>query len=134
MVFPQSVTYALDALCYLVRSEPDTYVKVKVIAEDLNIPEHFLGKVLTQLVRKHIVSSSRGPTGGLTLSENPKRLTVYDVIVALDAQEQLEGRCLLGLEQCSGRDGCPFHAEWSRFNAKIVSVAKKTTLARLAKI
>ena len=132
MVFPQSVTYALEALCQLARTAPEAYVKAREISEELNIPEHFLGKVLTQLVRRGLLVSRKGPTGGVALARSPKSITIQDVLEALDAGEALEDRCVLGMDNCSDREACPFHDQWGRFKKGIATVARKTTLAQLA--
>ncbi len=133
MIYPQTVTYALEALCHLARLTPDTYVKVKDISSELGIPPHFLGKILTQLVRKKLILSSKGPTGGVALARTPGSVTIYDILKALDAQELLEEKCILGMEECSDSDACPFHKEWGRFKSGVTSVARKTTLKQLAK-
>jgi Rrf2 family protein len=133
MIFPQTVTYALEALCYLAHSAPGTFIKVKEISSKLDIPEHFLGKVLTQLVRKKLIVSSKGPTGGVSLVKDPSDFTVYDVMKALDVLDPLEDSCLLGLETCTQTLHCAFHDDWDQFKKKITSRAKKTTLAKLAK-
>lgn len=132
MVFPQSVTYALEALCHLARSETGTYLKAREISSALDIPEHFLGKVLTQLVRRGLLVSQKGPTGGVALARSPKKITIQDVLDALDAGEALEERCVLGMDDCSDREACPFHDQWGKFKKGVTAAAKKTTLARLA--
>ncbi len=132
MIYPQSVTYALEGLCQLARTAPETYMKTREISKDLNIPEHFLGKVLTQLVRHGLLVSRKGPTGGVALARPPQDITIQDVLEALDAGEALEDRCVLGLDDCTDRDACPFHDQWGRFKKGVTAAAKKTTLARLA--
>ncbi len=132
MVYPQSVTYALEALCHLARTTPGAYVKAREISSALGIPEHFLGKVLTQLVRRGLLVSHKGPTGGVALAKSPKKITIQNIFEALDAGEALEDRCVLGMNCCSDHDACPFHNQWGRFKQGVAATAKKTTLARLA--
>ncbi|MCP4634689.1 MAG: Rrf2 family transcriptional regulator [candidate division Zixibacteria bacterium] len=133
VLFPQSVTYAVESLGYLASFEPKTFIKVKNIAKDLKIPEYYLGKILTAMVKKKILISAKGPSGGVALSIDPGKLTLYKILSALDAFEADKGRCLLGSSLCSGRTPCPFHKEWERFQKEFKSVAQKTTLAVLSK-
>ncbi len=133
MIYPQTVSYAIEALSYLARLSPGTFYKVKDIAMELEIPEHFLGKILSQLVKKKLLISSKGPTGGISLGRTPGKITLFDIIVALDAMEVLEDKCVLGLRNCSDTGCCPFHEESKRFKKGIISVAKQTTLAKLTK-
>ena len=132
MIYPQSVTYALEALCRLARTAPGTYLKAREISSELSIPEHFLGKVLTQLVRRGLLVSQKGPTGGVALSKPALEITVQDVLQALDVGEALEDRCVLGMNNCFDRTACPFHDRWAEFKAGVVDTARNTTLARLS--
>jgi Rrf2 family protein len=132
MVYPQSVTYALEALCHLARTDSGTYLKAREISEEKDIPEHFLGKVLTQLVRRGLLVSQKGPTGGVSLARSAGKITIQDVLDALDANETLDDRCVLGMSTCSDRESCPFHDQWGTFKKGVTAAAKKTTLARLA--
>ncbi len=91
MVYPQSVTYALKALCHLTRTAPRTYVKSREISLNMEIPEHFLGKVLTKLVHHGLLVSQKGPTGGVALARSPKNITIQDVLEALDADRASRG-------------------------------------------
>ncbi|MCP4704448.1 MAG: Rrf2 family transcriptional regulator [candidate division Zixibacteria bacterium] len=133
MIYPQTVSYAIEALGYMASLELGTFHKVKEIAAELNIPEHFLGKILSQLVRKKLLISSKGPTGGISLGKAPNKISLFNIIAALDALDALEDKCILGLRQCSDKKCCPFHDESKRFKNRIITVAKQTTLAKLAK-
>lgn len=131
MLYPQTVSYAIKALSHLAGFPQNSYTKVKDIAADLDMPEHFLGKILSQLVKKKLLISTKGPTGGIMLKVAPNKITLYDIIKALDASDTLEENCILGLNLCSDKNACPFHEESSRFKERIARVAKKTTLSQL---
>jgi len=132
LIYPQTVSYAIEALAYLAQFSPKQFHKVKDIADQLDIPEHFLGKVLSQLVKKKLLISSKGPTGGIALSKDPKKIVLYDILTALDVIDIMEDKCILGLRQCSDNKCCPFHEESKQFKKGLMSIAKKTTLAELA--
>lgn len=92
--------YALIALCCLAQ-EPDSLpVNTKVIAERYHLPVELLAKVLQQLARKALVTSTSGPAGGYRLSRPAYEVTVADVIHAVDGRPVVV-QCLK-----SGRDGC----------------------------
>ncbi len=133
MIYPQSVSYAIESLSFLAGLKPNTFVKVRSIANELSIPEHYLGKIFTLLVRKKITVSAKGPTGGIALAHDPAKLTLYTILEALDALEQIEENCVLGLSSCSCNESCPFHNEWGKFKEKLSSISRKTTLASLAR-
>ena len=48
MIYPQSVSYAIEALSYLARFSPKTFYKVKDIAKELDIKD---GTVRSRIAR-----------------------------------------------------------------------------------
>jgi Rrf2 family protein len=128
MLFSQSVTYAIESLRYLSKLPPKTIRKTKTIAEELGIPEYFLGKILTQLVRKGILVSFKGPTGGVSLKAKPEKLTVHRIMKKLDVTFNFGDTCVIGLKKCSKSNPCPFHEDVMRFKQAIIDKSKNTTL------
>jgi Rrf2 family protein len=77
----------MTAVLELARSHqisPHQWIKSEFIAYEHNIPAKFLEGILRELRRANIVASRRGPEGGYRLAESPDKITVADVIRALD--------------------------------------------------
>ncbi len=134
MIYSQSIIYALQALGYMASLPPTSSVKVKELASALDIPEHFLGKVLSHLVKRKFISSTKGPTGGFSLEVDPSRVTLYRIMAALDALTTLEDKCVMGLKECSATTPCAFHDNWTRFKDDTVEKAQRLTLEDLSRI
>lgn len=134
MIYSQPVIYALQALGYLASLPPTSSVKVKEMASTLDIPEHFLGKVLSHLVKRKFVSSAKGPTGGFSLEVDPSRVTLYRIMAALDALTTLEDKCVMGFKECTPSTPCAFHDNWTRFKDDTVEKAQRLTLVDLSRI
>ena len=134
MIYPQSTTYALEALGFMAALDPGATVKTRELAETLKIPEHFLGKVMSQLVKKRLISSSKGPTGGFALAVDPTKVTLYRILAALDSLSALEEDCVMGLSKCSDDKPCALHEAWRSFRDSAVSRAQKLTLSQLADV
>ena len=132
MIYPQSTVYALESLRYLAGLPKGTVVKAKAVAVKLDIPEHFLAKILTDLARKKMVSSTKGPNGGVALSIDPKKVTLLKILEALDGLINLKDECVMGLKNCSGHDNCVFHESWAKFKKEILAKSKNMTLADLS--
>lgn len=132
MIYPQSTVYALESLRYLAGLPRGTLVKTKDIASRLDIPGHFLAKILTDLVRKKYVSSTKGPGGGVKLSVDPKKVTLFKILEVLDGLMNLKDECVMGLKDCSGRESCIFHEPWGGFKKEILARSKQITLADIA--
>ena len=48
------------------------------------VPVGYLAKILQGLSKAGLVKSQRGPHGGFTLTQEPKEITVYEVVQAID--------------------------------------------------
>ena len=65
MLLSRSAKYGLQSVLYLaIKQQEEQRFRVITIASDLDIPEHFLGKILQKLVKKDILNSAKGPNGG----------------------------------------------------------------------
>ena len=131
-MFSQASEYALRALTELARVEKGEWVLAGDMAELLNVPVHYLAKVLQTLARKGILESQRGRQGGFRLTELPHQITVYDVVRELDDLRSLEG-CIMGEADCSDATACPLHNLWKGLRDRFTESLQMTTLLDLAK-
>ena len=130
-MFSQASEYALRALTELARCEPEKWVLTGELAELLELPVHYLGKVLQNLARKGILESQRGRQGGFRLAESPDDITVFDVVRELDDIRSLE-TCVMGEASCSDDTACPLHGLWKGIRDRFVDSLQTTTLKDLA--
>ncbi len=128
MIYPRQVVYSLEALGYLASLESNRTIKVKDLALNLNIPRHYLGKVLTELEKKRLVTSTKGPSGGFTLAVNPASITLYRILAALNGLEKLEDACVMGLGRCHSDRPCALHDIWAQFKNSTIVRTQKLTL------
>src|SRR5688572_9168802 len=76
--------YGLTAILYLA-SQPSGKLSVnEEIAGECGIPKNFLAQILARLRRKGILGSVRGKRGGYYLKAEPGRLSLADVLEALE--------------------------------------------------
>jgi Rrf2 family protein len=78
------VDYAMRALVELAASGTGSPVTAERLADAQGIPQKFLQNILLELRRAGIVASHRGPDGGHALARPADRITVADVIRAVD--------------------------------------------------
>lgn len=102
----QTAEYALRALVFLAR-EPMRERSVKEIAEATQVPSSYLSKVMTGLARADLISGRRGLNGGYSLKGEPSRITMFDIVQAVDPIRIIE-HCPLG-ESCHIPSLCPMH-------------------------
>jgi Rrf2 family protein len=121
--------YALRAATVLATSGPGP-VKSDVIAATESIPLRFLHNILAALTRAGILSSLRGAEGGYELTRPPERITVADVIRAVEGPFAAGGDPD-GVTQ-SRPGGEPLRAVWALLRANERAVLESVTLADLA--
>ena len=80
----RSTGYALLAVGYLAQHQSEGIILSQSIAKKYNIPLEYLLKILQQLVRANILRSKRGPRGGFNLARSPKKITLLEVIEAVE--------------------------------------------------
>lgn len=130
-MFSQASEYALRALTELARCDRDEYVLAGHLAEVLDVPAHYLAKVLQLLARRGILESQRGRQGGFALARDATEITAYDVVKQLDDLGSLES-CIMGESDCSDETACPLHELWAKLRDKFMGDLMSTNLRDLA--
>ena len=101
--------YAIRAALYLaVNTNSDTRMGVIELAEALDVPKHFLAKILQSLRKSNIISSAKGPGGGFYMKKENLKKSIMDIMIGLEKKEIFTG-CILGLPVCSNENPCPLH-------------------------
>src|SRR5260370_10325051 len=111
MIYSRSAEYAIRAFVHLAQVQEGKYAMVKNIAEQEEIPAHFLAKILQQLARKGLLRSSKGPTGGFALRVDPTEIRLLDIVETLAALSPYQ-QCASGLSECSDDMPCSMHDIW----------------------
>jgi Rrf2 family protein len=127
-VFSQTVEYALRAVVHLASRSPEAQTTDQ-IASVTRVPRAYLSKVIQGLARGGIVQSQRGLGGGVTLSISPDRLTILQVINAVEPIERIR-TCPLGLA-AHGVRLCPLHRRLDNALALVEEAFASTTLAEV---
>ena len=84
MRISRSTGYALLAVGYIAQHPEQKIVLSQSIAKEYDIPLEYLLKILQQLVRANILRSKRGPRGGFSLAKPVKKITMLQIIEAVD--------------------------------------------------
>lgn len=95
------------------------------LAAALGTTTNFLPQVVAPLVRSGWVVSTSGPRGGYELIVAPERLSLGQVIEALEGP-LIDGRCLLRPKACPGGEPCILHAPWERARAALLDELRST--------
>lgn len=131
-MFSKACQYGIRATIYIwQQSILSNKVGAKEIAEHVDAPEPFTAKILQELVRKKIIGSMKGPTGGFYVGKEQEKYTLKDLVIAIDGDQIFTG-CSLGLKSCSELNPCPLHYEVVNLRKKIIEMLTKKSIKQLA--
>ena len=132
MKISRSTGYGLLAVCYVAMNQKEQgLVASNNISKEYNIPLVYLLKILLQLVRANVLRSKRGPHGGFTLAQPPRKITMLQIIEAIDGP-MVER---LNLVEQAPKEKFSSKAEqaYDKAIAQVITVLEKTKLADLLK-
>lgn len=130
-VLSNPTVYAIRALIYMVSRQSDgKYVSIRSIAEKLDISFHLLTKTFQQLTAARMLTSYRGPGGGIALSRPANEIYLIEVVHVLEGENFFDS-CLLGLPGCGEMEPCPIHEYWSKTKEDLKLKLSTTSLEML---
>ena len=100
------------------------------IAQRRAAPSAYLAKIARSLVRAGLLQSLRGRNGGVALARPASRITVLQVIEAVDGPLALN-RCVHGGSGCPLSRSCPAHPLWRRLQKLVADELKAVTIESL---
>lgn len=129
----KSCEYGLRAALYLASLDEEGYVPISTISEELDISFPFLTKIFQKLNDAGLLTSQRGPKGGVALTRDADAVTLYEIVAAIDGDD-LFHECVLGLPNCGDAEPCPLHDEWIEERSRIETLFRNATLAELPEV
>jgi Rrf2 family protein len=84
MKISRSAQYGLLAVAYVAQHYKEGAVLSQLISKEYDIPLEYLLKILQQLVRANVLTSKRGPHGGFYLARPSDKITLLDIIEAVE--------------------------------------------------
>ncbi|MCS7016224.1 MAG: Rrf2 family transcriptional regulator [Gemmatales bacterium] len=84
MRITRATTYAIYAMVDIAQHKAEGARASHVIAENYDIPERFLLKVLKPLVAAGLLHSVKGPRGGYQLARPATQITLLEIIEAVE--------------------------------------------------
>lgn len=115
--------YGLIAMKHL--AEHTGSASAKEIAECYGIPPEMLAKILQRLVKAKLLLSQHGTNGGYALARDPRTISAFDVIKAIDGPLFITS-CFKGA--CDQTPTCTVREPLRKVNESIEEVLSKLTL------
>jgi Rrf2 family cysteine metabolism transcriptional repressor len=126
--------YGLRAMIELAHRYGEGPVSLNEVAQAQGISFPYLEQIVPLLKDAGLIESTRGAYGGYVLSQDPHRITVGDIIRALEEGYIMPLKCIPGAgesDSCARQDACIAREVWKKMHDGIVEVLDSTTLADL---
>ncbi len=128
--------YGILGALYLAKQPSHRLVMIEEISAAESIPRSFLAKIVQSLAHAGIVESQRGVGGGFRLARSPERVTVLQILEAIEGTLALQS-CTENPALCvwdtSKMESCTLCALFTEAQARVKDLFSKTTLDDLSR-
>jgi Rrf2 family iron-sulfur cluster assembly transcriptional regulator len=132
VLFSRQCEYALQAVMFLALKADGQRTSIRELTKKVQIPYHFLAKILQDLTYKGLLVSQKGPSGGFALAKSAKEITLFDVVEAIDGAGFTQN-CILGFSECGGKNPCAVHEKWGSMREDLRQLLASKNVAQMAK-
>jgi len=126
MKISKRVEYGLRAMVLLAKNQG--VLSIREISNIAKIPFEFLSKIFIDLEKAKIVKAKRGGNGGYFLAKPAKKISVADIVLALEEEVATSHCC-----GCPMAGGCSSKDVWKEVQESVEKTMGKKTLADLSK-
>lgn len=126
--------YALIAMCHLAHAEKDEVVSARGISDRHGVPLPLLMNVLKKLNRSGYIESVRGAKGGYLLAVPPQKITLTNLVEAVEGPVQLVRCKTLDKRNpdCGVKGRCPIRGAVHKVHYRLRGLLSEVTIADLA--
>jgi len=121
--------FAVTAMLDLAMQHGSDPVTLAEISQRQKISLSYLEQLFGKMRRRALVNSVRGPGGGYRLAKDMGRVSVADIIDAVD--EPIDSTQCGGKENCHDDKKCITHDLWAKLNEHIFDYLDAVTLKQL---
>ena len=126
--------YGLIALVHMA-DRAGEFVSVRELCERYPLPRRLLAEVLKDLHKEGLVDSQRGPQGGYALADAAERITLAQVVAALEGAPALTSCRTLApatTGSCDVEPTCPIRSPIHVIRERLWKLMEVTTLRSLS--
>ena len=123
--------YALIAMKHLATRADGASSSAREVAEQYDIPVELMAKILQRLARRGLVSSLQGTRGGYRLARPTTRISVADIIEAIDGPLTVTA-CSTEAENCGQYSKCSVRDPLWKIKDRIVAALSTCSLEEIS--
>jgi Rrf2 family iron-sulfur cluster assembly transcriptional regulator len=124
--------YGLRAVVSLAGAQDGKPLAISKIAKEEGVSAEFLEQIFFRLKKSGMIRSHRGPHGGFVLGRPPDKITVNEILAAVD-ERIAPAPCAdqEGDHDCERSPDCPAHAMWNELSDIIAGYLQHVTVQDL---
>ena len=122
--------FAVTAMVDLTQRGGKGPVTLAAISERQKISLSYLEQLFAKLRKNDVVASVRGPGGGYCLARPAVKISIAEIVVAVD--EPLDATNCGNMGNCNEGQPCSTHDLWSGLNDRIYDYLQQVNLQQLA--
>lgn len=103
------------------------YLSAAKIAKKTLIPEPTVSKILKKLADAHLLVSVQGPKGGYQLAKTAEKISLAELITAMDGKPAMTACCQKAYD-CAHDRVCGQQSNWRKINKLVFSVLDNVSL------
>lgn len=129
-VLRRNTDYALRTMANLARHYGNEPISTRTVAVEEDVSYQLACKLMQKLHNAKLVKSCMGPKGGFRLIREPAKISLLEVIEAVQGPVILN-RCLLGRDVCERQKSCALSRKLANLQEYIDSYLRSITLDEL---
>jgi len=128
MRLERASAYGILALAHMAGQDPTKQQQVHIISKETGVPVEYLRKLMGRLARARLIVSTRGRTGGFKLTRLPRKITMLDIVEAIEGP--LDSASVLSDDLVAGRTATARKLQrWrERMSTRLRAMLEDTTL------
>lgn len=124
--------YGIMLLTLLARDRQGAPRSAREVADRSRLPLPTVSKLLKALAHGGLLETTRGVRGGFRLAKAPEKVTVADIIAALEGPIGIT-ECTAHPGQCGVEPLCPVRTNWRKINRAVLEALQGISLAEMAR-
>ena len=131
LVVTRQADYALRASVEMAQIPFGERISTAAVARRANVPLPFLAKIVSELVTRGILKTTRGLGGGVSLARPAKTISMLEIIVAIDGPVLLN-TCVFEPQSCKQSSTCSVCEAFTEAQHRLVADLGAVSLEWLA--
>ncbi len=130
-MFSKTTKYAIKAVIYLgMNSNAEKKILTRDMYKEVKVSESYLAKILQDMARHGIISSTKGKNGGFYLDESNYESTLLDIVRVTEGSQSVDS-CVLGISRCNLNKPCPLHNKIGKYKTEFNQMLEETRIREL---